>query len=284
MSAFTVAAAIAAIEGADWLPPFLHWEIATTDGVWGAHAEIDAQSEAQAYRQMKPLAELHGSELADDGRSVTVDFVLDEVPFRFWWLRPIKQYIVPEQCATCPTKLSGAGVSFVRLGAGSEAPVICVPCRDRMHARWVKGDAARDAEVLREAADAIAALPQDYECDPGRGDAAELLRRMADEAGKVTPTAGEITQPAGPTVYYRASHDSIVMGRYTTAVEARKHCETEERRSWPTGTTLTFDWIEDEEDGVAELTVVAGQNEESVTGYVVTTVEVASEYDEEADE
>lgn len=40
------------------------------------------------------------------------------------------------------------------------------------------------AEVLREAADAINALPQDYECDPGRGDSADLLRRMADE---VTP-------------------------------------------------------------------------------------------------
>jgi len=38
------------------------------------------------------------------------------------------------------------------------------------------------AEVLREAADAINALPQDYECDPGRGDSAELLRRMADAA------------------------------------------------------------------------------------------------------
>lgn len=52
------------------------------------------------------------------------------------------------------------------------------------------------AGVLREAADAINALPQDDECDPGRGDAAELLRRMADEAGKITP-GGEITQPAG---------------------------------------------------------------------------------------
>ncbi|WP_411140287.1 hypothetical protein [Streptomyces sp. x-80] len=42
------------------------------------------------------------------------------------------------------------------------------------------------AEVLREAADAINALPQDYECDPGRGDAADLLRSMANEAGKDT--------------------------------------------------------------------------------------------------
>ncbi|WP_424862123.1 zinc finger domain-containing protein [Streptomyces sp. MMS24-I29] len=35
------------------------------------------------------------------------------------------------------------------------------------------------AGALNEGADAINALPQDYECDPGRGDAAKLLRRMA---------------------------------------------------------------------------------------------------------
>lgn len=37
------------------------------------------------------------------------------------------------------------------------------------------------AAALREAADAINALPPDFECDPGRGDAANLLRRMADD-------------------------------------------------------------------------------------------------------
>lgn len=37
-----------------------------------------------------------------------------------------------------------------------------------------------EAAVLRRAADAISALPQDYECDPGRGDAAERLLRTAE--------------------------------------------------------------------------------------------------------
>lgn len=37
-----------------------------------------------------------------------------------------------------------------------------------------------EAAVLRRAADAISALPQDYECDPGRGDAVERLRRTAE--------------------------------------------------------------------------------------------------------
>lgn len=53
------------------------------------------------------------------------------------------------------------------------------------------------AAVLREAADDINALPQDYECDPGRGDAADPLRSMADGAGKDT-CKGESTRAAEP--------------------------------------------------------------------------------------
>ena len=37
------------------------------------------------------------------------------------------------------------------------------------------------AQAYRDAADEINALPQDYETDPGRGDAAEFLRRRAAE-------------------------------------------------------------------------------------------------------
>ncbi|MFE9906461.1 hypothetical protein [Streptomyces achromogenes] len=85
---------------------------------------------------------------------------------------------------------------------------------------------------------------------------------------------------AAPTAVFRASHGSIVMGLYTTAAEARKHCETELRRDLP---TVAIDWIEDEEDGVAELVASVGEDER-VTGYVVEALEVASEYDEEADE
>ncbi|RMB85590.1 hypothetical protein [Streptomyces shenzhenensis] len=103
---------------------------------------------------------------------------------------------------------------------------------------------------------------------------------------RIAPTQAHVTDDAeAPTLtVFRAQHDLIVMGHYTTDAEARKHCEAEERRSWLTGTNLAFDWIEDEEDGVAELTIVAGQNEESTTGYVVTSLEIASEYDEGADE
>ncbi len=46
--------------------------------------------------------------------------------------------------------------------------------------------AAARAQAYRDAADEINALPQDYECDPGRGDAAEYLRRRADEIHPAT--------------------------------------------------------------------------------------------------
>ncbi|TQL21933.1 hypothetical protein [Streptomyces sp. SLBN-134] len=114
------------------------------------------------------------------------------------------------------------------------------------------------------------------------------------EADKVPFPLGETLTPAvdwliarvteleaAPTTVYRASHDSIVMGLYRTAAAARAHCEAEERRA--NSSEATFDWIEDEEDGVAELVAATVLGEES-TGYVVTALEVAATYDEEADE
>lgn len=49
--------------------------------------------------------------------------------------------------------------------------------------------AMAEAGVLLRAADAINALPQDWECDPGRGDAAELLRVMAAAAEETSSPA-----------------------------------------------------------------------------------------------
>ncbi|MFI5687835.1 hypothetical protein [Streptomyces sp. NPDC051636] len=98
----------------------------------------------------------------------------------------------------------------------------------------------------------------------------------AKVAGWLAPTA----DAASELTVYRASHDSIVMGLYTTAAEARKHCETELRREWPNS---LLDWIEDEEDGGAEL-VAESADGETETGYIVTALTVASAYDEEDDE
>lgn len=104
------------------------------------------------------------------------------------------------------------------------------------------------------------------------------------QSGAWVDTTDSEREPAAPLTVFRASHDSIVMGLYTTAAEARKHCETEERRAWAKHSAPTnFDWIEDEEDGVAEMTAWVG-GEERTTGYVVTALEVAAAYDEEADQ
>lgn len=56
--------------------------------------------------------------------------------------------------------------------------------------------------VLRWAADRINELPQDGECDPGRDDAAELLRRLADEEHETRTSPGmtELRRWAATTV------------------------------------------------------------------------------------
>ncbi|MGW3428940.1 hypothetical protein ACWDHW_13430 [Streptomyces melanosporofaciens] len=102
------------------------------------------------------------------------------------------------------------------------------------------------------------------------------------EDGKAAAAGGEITQPAELTIY-RASHDSIVMGLYTTRQAAYEHCEAYEMRDDPVSPMA---WKVDE-DGVAELVrirVPRSPGAEAATGYVVTPLIVAAEYDEEADE
>lgn len=298
MNAFTVAATITALDGADWLPPTLNWEIATTDGVWGAHCEIAADTVSEAYRLLCSIASAHGSEVGDDSRLLTVDFEHQGTPVRAWWLRPIQRWVTPEHCATCPTKLGDPAVSFVRLGVGPEAPVICVPCRDLMHARWMATGTAEQArqvvgsyraEVLREAATALGEARRMGHLLLVSEE--EFLEQLADEAGKVTPTGGEITQPAELTVYRAAyEHEQIPLGTYTNPAAARKHCTSQVRREHQDPSAVKLWWREDEdsvdqpEDGPAELWESVRPGHSRPTGYFVTPVTVASEYDEEADE
>lgn len=114
---------------------------------------------------------------------------------------------------------------------------------------------------------------------------APVLRRLLDAEARV------VELETAPTTAYRACHDSIVMGLYTTAAAAREHCEAEVRREWSTSVTdLKLWWREDEdtvdqpEDGEAELIESWGPHGSRPTGYVVTPLELSSEYDEEADE
>lgn len=63
--------------------------------------------------------------------------------------------------------------------------------------------ALAEAAVLRRAADAINTLPQDYECDPGRGDAAERLRRTAAGIEEKSSPAGAVATPGLKSVQRR---------------------------------------------------------------------------------
>ncbi|AMW11654.1 hypothetical protein A4E84_20435 [Streptomyces qaidamensis] len=103
---------------------------------------------------------------------------------------------------------------------------------------------------------------------------------LATQAAEALESAQLLQSPDSEVIIYRASWDSVPLGWYTTPNEARKHCKAHARRDLP---TVDFDWIEDEEDGVAELVAAVGEEERS-TGYTVTALEVASKYDAEADE
>jgi len=85
------------------------------------------------------------------------------------------------------------------------------------------------------------------------------------------------------TVVYRAEHpdSGITLGHYGTEAAARAHCEAMIRREFP---FALFDWIEDDEDRVAELAAEISDGEEITTGYIVSALELDSKYDEEADE
>lgn len=103
-----------------------------------------------------------------------------------------------------------------------------------------------------------------------------ITRRIAPvQALREGETADEPT-----LTVFRASWDSLILGHYTTDKAAREHCKKRALRDLP---SVSLDWIEDEEDGVAELVGSVGE-EERPLGYVVTALEVASAYEEEADE
>lgn len=170
---------------------------------------------------------------------------------------------------------------------------------DREHKAFI--DTHNALNLLREDANRVMAehgvQAQQAELERVRGQAAKFKRQRGERTKFLATVSAELErtkarvaeleqQPAatqGDLTIYWASHDSIVMGLYTTAAEARAHCVAEERRS--RSTPCVFDWIEDEEDGVAELVVVAEDGDpEDITGYVVTALTVASAYDPDGDE
>ena len=154
---------------------------------------------------------------------------------------------------------------------------------DAVHAAW-EADQARQHPVARKLLKENEQLrTRVAELETERHGTNESLSAAAEQLRENRDRIAELE--AAPATVYRAEHpdSGITLGHYGAEAAARAHCEATERSSWPTGTTLVFDWIEDEEDGIAELVVTAGQNEESATGYMVVALEVPSEYDAEAD-
>lgn len=83
---------------------------------------------------------------------------------------------------------------------------------------------------LRRAADDINALPQDYECDPGRGESADFLRQRADEIeqGKDTShdhqsSAGESTRAPINLLAHAASFEIDWPGKFRRLVIHRSY-------------------------------------------------------------
>lgn len=95
------------------------------------------------------------------------------------------------------------------------------------------------------------------------------------------PKVAEFLAEKPPLTVFRASHESIVDGHYSSRDAARDHCEAHARREFPK--PFACYWSE-HDDGVSELMVSNHGREDTATGYVVTPLEVASEYDAEADE
>lgn len=117
--------------------------------------------------------------------------------------------------------------------------------------------------------------------------AALTQNRTAAGIATALDAAGLLKTPERPpATVYRAEHDAIVMGLYTTREAAREHCMTVARRD---SKGAALEWIPDEpseDDSPEELRNLGfGPDDEWFgTGYVVTPLEVASQYDEEADE
>lgn len=124
---------------------------------------------------------------------------------------------------------------------------------------------------------------------PDSSDALVLVQAAtayATLANSATTHPAEESDTSAELTVYRASHESIVMGLYTTREAARAHCEADERATRRGGTDgLTFAWVPDDSDPMSpeELCVFAGPDDEDTTGYIVTSLAVAAEYDPEAD-
>ena len=165
---------------------------------------------------------------------------------------------------------------FRALELGDTDGRVSAACGDPGHPTWLRAkDDTRRCPWCR-----VAELEAErHSTNEALSDAAEALRRQRDRI---------IALETAPTRVFRASHDSIVMGLYTTREAAQAHCEAKVQQEEPAGSIRHMSWVADDigPDAEYELHITPAETGGLIrgTGYVVTPLEVASEYDEEADE
>ncbi|MFD0437062.1 hypothetical protein [Streptomyces chartreusis] len=138
---------------------------------------------------------------------------------------------------------------------------------------------AGELTVLRGLVATLAAVAK-------HGDLSDVQKLLRDH----TRTDAEVREGGAvpPLTVYRAQHDSIVMGLYTTREAAQQHCEAKVRQEEPEGSILHMSWSADDIGAYAEyeLHITPAETGGLIrgTGYIVKPLEVAFEYDAEADE
>lgn len=137
--------------------------------------------------------------------------------------------------------------------------------------------AARLLDGLHELGEAV--VQEDLGEIAAWADALGSLAHIDDALGTAD------AEPAAAHTDWRAEHEGIHVGHYTTEAEARRHCEALVSDEHPADRALVFDWIGDEDDPEepSELTVQVDGGDETPTGYVVVPLSIAAEYDPHAE-
>lgn len=177
------------------------------------------------------------------------------------------------------------------ISTGGAADRYAARARDAQEALQHMLFAVIASQLGRKAAtDEIAALKAErHTTNEALDDAVQALRATsATPSGKCgrelstgKPCPDHPRPETPPLTVFRASHDSIVMDLYATREAARKHCETELRRE--VGDEVFLGWVPDHGGDDAPEELCTGEDV-ICSGYVVTPLEVASEYDPDADE
>ncbi|MGW0642341.1 hypothetical protein [Streptomyces badius] len=113
------------------------------------------------------------------------------------------------------------------------------------------------------------------------GDALASLAHIDDDLGITA------AQPPPALTVYRAEHETIHVGHYTTEGAARRRCEALVSDEHPADRALLFMWSSLGDDGDSdepyELVVQVDGGPQVFTGYVVVPLSVADAYDPDAE-